>query len=77
MVGSSRPRPCHRSSILYIGDQVDAYGRGVAHAQHALICHVNAQFNKMPQLAMELQHERDGGMIPQGIGWGVSQPMSQ
>ena len=22
---------------------------------------------------MELQHERDGGMIPQGIRWGVSQ----
>ena len=35
--------------------------------------HVNAQFNKIPQLAMELQRERDGGMIPQRIGWGVSQ----
>ena len=42
-------------------------------AQHVSVDHVNAQFNKIPQLAMELQHERDGGMIPQGIGWGVSQ----
>ena len=32
--------------------------------------HVNAQFNKIPQLAMELQRERDGCMISQGIGWG-------
>ena len=31
------------------------------------------KFNKIPQLAMGLQRERDGGMISQGIGWGVSQ----
>ena len=23
---------------------------------------------------MELQHERDGDMVSQGIGWGVTQP---
>ena len=42
-------------------------------AQSIFEYHVNAQFNKIPQLAMELQRERDGGMISQGIGWGVGQ----
>ena len=31
------------------------------------------KINKIPHLAMELHRERDGGMIPQGIGRGVSQ----
>ena len=35
---------------------------------YILIYHVNVQINKIPQLAMELQRERDGGMIPQGHG---------
>ena len=30
----------------------------------------NYEINKIPQLAMALQRERNGGMIPQGIGWG-------
>ena len=42
-------------------------------AQSIFEYHVNAQFNKIPQLAMELQCERYGVMIPQGIGRGVSQ----
>ena len=42
-------------------------------AQHVCEYNVNVRINKIPQLAMELQRERDGGMIPQGIGWGVSQ----
>ena len=46
-------------------------------AQHVFEHHVNTPFNKIPQLAMELQRERDGSMIPQEIGWGVSQPLSQ
>ena len=29
--------------------------------------------NKIPQLVIRLQRKRDGGLIPQGIGWGVSQ----
>ena len=44
---------------------------------YILIYHVNVQINKIPQLGMELQSERDGGMIPEGIGWEVSQPLSQ
>ena len=42
-------------------------------AHHVFEYHVNVQINKIPQLVMGLQHERDGGMIPQGTGWGVSQ----
>ena len=45
----------------------------VSQAQHVFEYHVNVQINKIPNQAMELQCERDGGMIPQGIGWGVSQ----
>ena len=33
-------------------------------AQSIFEYHVNAQFNKIPHLAMELQCERDVGMIP-------------
>ena len=40
---------------------------------HVFEYHVNVQINKIPHLAMGLQHERDGGMIPQGIGWRFSQ----
>ena len=53
--------------------KVDTYGYGAESDIVYFEYHVNAQFNKIPQLAMGLQHERDGGMIPQGIGWGVSQ----
>ena len=45
----------------------------LSQAHYILIYHVNVQFNKIPQLAMELQRERDGGMLPQGIRRGVSQ----
>ena len=41
-------------------------------AQHILEYNVNTQFNKIPQLAMHC-NIRDGGIISQGIGWGVVQ----
>ena len=51
----------------------DTYGDSAKSRRiYFLIYHVNVKINTIPQLAMELQHERDGGMIPQGIGWGVS-----
>ena len=54
--------------------KVDTYGDSVKSSTvYILIYHVTMQINKIPQLAMELQRERDGGMIPQGIGRGVSQ----
>ena len=53
--------------------KVDTYGDS---AKSSTICiliyHLTMQINKIPQLAMGLQRERDGGMIPQGIGSGVS-----
>ena len=54
--------------------KVDAYGDS-AKLRTIYICryHVNIQFNKIPQLAMGSQCERDGGIITQGIGWGVNQ----
>ena len=55
--------------------KVDAYGDSAKSSISYFEYHVNTQFNKIPQLVMELQRERDGGMIPQGIGWGVSQPL--
>ena len=52
----------------------DTYGDSAkSRTIYILIYHVNVQINKIPQLAMGLQRERDGGMMPQGIGWGVSQ----
>ena len=55
--------------------KVDTYGdsvkSGTVHI-FDLSCKY-AQINKLPQLAMELQREIDGAMIPQGIGWRVSQ----
>ena len=53
--------------------KVDTYGFGAKLSTNHFVYHVNVQFNKIPQLAMELQRERDRGMIPQGIGRGVSQ----
>ena len=53
--------------------EVDTYGFGAKSSTKHFEYHVNAQFNKIPQLVMGLQRERDRGMIPQGIGWGVSQ----
>ena len=50
---------------------VDTYGACAGNAQYILEYHVNVQINKIPQLVM--QHERDGGIISQGIGRGVSQ----
>ena len=70
MAWSSRPRPCHRSGILYLGDQLDSYRYYASQSTQHFEYHVNAQFNKMPQLAMELQRERDGGHDFKRIGWG-------
>ena len=53
--------------------KVDTYGFGAKSSREHFEYHVNAQLNKIPQLAMGLQRERDEGMILQGIGWGVSQ----
>ena len=36
----------------------------LSQAQNICEYHVNVQINKIPQLAMGLQRERDGGMIP-------------
>ena len=52
----------------------DTYGDSVKSSTvYILIYHVTMHINKIPELAMEMQLERDGGMIPQGIGRGVSQ----
>ena len=53
--------------------KVDTYGYGAKSSTQHFEYHVHVQFNKIPQPDMELQRESDGGMIPQGIGWGVSQ----
>ena len=63
-------------SLTYYFVQVikaGAYGDSAKSSTTHFEYHVNTQFNKIPQLAMGLQRERDVGMIPQGIGWGVSQ----
>ena len=45
--------------------KVDTYGDSSKSSNiYILIYHVTMKINKIPQLAMELQHERDGGMIP-------------
>ena len=45
--------------------KVDTYGDSAKSSTiYILIYHVTMQINKIPQLAMELQRERDGGMIP-------------
>ena len=43
--------------------KLDAYGYGSSQREKHLEYHVNAPFKKMPQLDMELKHERDGDMI--------------
>ena len=54
--------------------KVDTYGDSAKSSTvYILIYHVNVQINKIHHLAMELQCERDGGMIQQGIGRGFSQ----
>ena len=53
--------------------KVDTYGYSSSQAQHILGYHVNTQFNKNTTASYALQRERDGGMISQGIGRGVSQ----
>ena len=56
--------------------KVDTYGDSVKSSTiYILIYHVTMKINKIPHLAMELQHERDGGMIPEGIGRGVIQTL--
>ena len=53
--------------------KVDTYDFGAKLSTKHFEYHVNAQFNKIPQLAIGLQRGRDGGMITQGIGRGVGQ----
>ena len=53
--------------------EVDTYGFGSKSSTEHFKYYVNVQFNKIPQLAMGLQRERHGSMIPQGIGWRFSQ----
>ena len=53
--------------------KVDAYGYGAKLDIVYFDVSCNYAINKIPQLAMGLQCERDGGMISQGIGRGVSQ----
>ena len=51
--------------------KVDVNGSHAGQAHYILKYHVNMQFNKIPQLSMH-NNVRDGGMISQGIGRGVS-----
>ena len=45
--------------------KADTYGDSANSSTiYILIYHVNAQINKIPQLAMELQREKDGDIIP-------------
>ena len=53
--------------------KVDTYGDSAKSSTTYFECNVNTKFNKIPELVMGLQRERDGGMISQGIGWGVNQ----
>ena len=65
--------PCHRLGVLCIGDQGRCLWLLYWPCTSYFEYHVNVQINKIPQLAMGLQRERDGGMIPQGTGRVVSQ----
>ena len=53
--------------LMFCGQviKVDTYGFGAESSTENFEYHVNAQFDKMSQLAMEGQRERDGGMISQ------------
>ena len=53
--------------------RVDADGYGVESDTVYFDVSCNYAINKIPHLAMGLQRERDGGMISQAIGRGVSQ----
>ena len=53
--------------------KVDAYGYGAESDTVYLDVSCNYAINKIPQLAMGLQRERDGDMISQGIGRVVNQ----
>ena len=53
--------------------KVDTYSYGAKICTIHFDISCNYTINKIPQLAMGLQRERDGSMIPQGIGKGVSQ----
>ena len=53
--------------------KVDTYGYGAKTGTIHFAISCNYTINKIPQLAMRLQCERDGAMISQGIGWGVNQ----
>ena len=53
--------------------KVDTYGYGAESDTVYFYVPCNYAIDKITQLAMELLRERDGGMISQGIGRGVSQ----
>ena len=53
---------------------VDTYGYGVESYTVYFDVSCNYEINKIPQLAMGLQCERDRAMLSQGIGRRVSQP---
>ena len=53
--------------------KVDAFDYGVESDTVYFDVSCKYAINKIPQLAMGLQRERDGGMVPQGIWRGVSQ----
>ena len=62
------------NGVLCIGDQGLCLWLWCL-VKHCIYFYISCNYaiNKIPQLAMGLHRERDGGMILQGIGRGVSQ----
>ena len=58
--------------FMYRRSRLMSMGIVLSQTHYILKYHVNMKFNKIPQLAMHY-NVRDGGMISQGIGRGVSQ----
>ena len=57
--------------VFYVLEiKIDADGLCASHAQYILRHHVKMQINKNTTTSYVSQHERDGGMISQGIGRG-------
>ena len=59
------------SCVSVIRVDTDGYGSKSGTIYFGTPC--KYAINKIPQLYMGLQHERDGGMISQGMGRGFSQ----
>ena len=49
----------------------------LSHTLYILMYHVTMQFDKIPQLAMQCNMKRDGGMISQRNREGVNQIVSK